>query len=746
MTSSVALTLLAMVPPGAAGQDGGAQTGGQTSATPVSVSVPRVARPPVLDGVTDDETWSEARAMSGFVQRTPRDGEPATQDTWVWVAQDEANLYVAVRATDDQPGQLVEGESIRDSNLDRSDAVLLIFDTYQDGQNGFVFGTNPAGIQYDGQVVDQGGGSGGFRGGGLGGGRQQAGSGGGFNLNWDGSWQVATSRDEGGWSAEFRIPFSTLRYGPGSPQDWGFNVARRLRRLNEESFWSPVSREFNLFRVSEAGTISGLEPPTVRTVDVTPYVLARTARDYTVDGASFDEAGEIGGDAKIQVTQGLTLDLTYNTDFAQVEVDDAQTNLTRFSLFFPEKRPFFLENAGLFSVGGGQSELFFSRRIGISESGTQVPITGGGRLSGKIAGMNVGLLHIRTEGVEDVQAANGYTVARVAKELPNRSSVGAIYVGRDGLDADGDHNRTYGLDGQLGIGEALNLSGFVAKSETPDRDLRDHVVDMSASWLSRSLRVSGGFREVGEDFNPEVGFLPRNGYRDYNIFWMSFIRPESFLGVREFRPHARYSTIRDLETGFEETATVHVDSHVEWHSGMFFSPAFNWSREGLEEPFEIVEDVTVPPGTYDGWEAAWRHYTNQAAPVSLETSINWGSFLSGTRRGTSAVLAFRRGSVFSAGLRFEYNDVNLDEGDFITRLTGLRLGYFITPDIYVQSLVQYSDQAENWSANVRFGWVSTAGTGLFVVYNQAHGVGDLDGPLNRSFILKYSRQFNAFGG
>ena len=724
--------------------------GSTDPAAPAPATAPalRIAEPPVIDGRLGDASWSELQPLSGFVQRIPFDGQPARQPTEVWVGYDDAALYVAVRAHDDAPSLIVPGEGIRDYDLSLSDAVLLIVDTYKDGENGFVFGTNPAGIQYDGQVVNQGGGGGGgaLRGGGLGPGRQQRGSGGGFNLNWDGSWQVATSSDAGGWSAEFRIPFSTLRYGAGVPQDWGFNVARRVSRVNEESFWSPISREFDLNRVSEAGTLTGLEPPTRRSVQVIPYVLGSTTRDYEAGQLSFDEQSEIGIDGKIQLTQGMTLDLTYNTDFAQVEVDDVQTNLTRFNLSFPEKRPFFLENAGMFSVGGGGVNLFFSRSIGITNR-TRVPIEGGGRLSGKIAGLNVGALHIRTEAMEGVQPRTALSVARIYKELGNRSTIGGIFLERDGVESAGDYNRTYALDGQLGIGAAINFSGLVARTETPGRDGRDHMFNVRGSYQSRSLRLDGGYGQVGEDFNPEVGFLQRTaGYWNANVRWMSFLRPESFLGIREFRPHTNYNTTRDLETGFEESAELHIDNHIEWHSGMFLSTAFNWVREGLEKPFAIHEGITVPPRTYDGWDMSWRFYTNQAAPLSFETRLDWGSFLSGTRRTQPMIIQLRHGSAFSTALRFEYNDVDLDEGSFIYRLAGLRLGYFFTPDIYLQSLIQYSDQADNWSANIRFGWLGPAGTGLFIVYNQAHGLDAIEGPLNRALIIKFSRLFNVWGG
>jgi hypothetical protein len=703
----------------------------------------RVDQPPAIDGRLDEPVWQTAPVLDGFVQRIPRDGAPASEDTEVRVLFDAQAVYVGVWLRDSHPDGIVPGEAIRDSQLDESDAVVLVFDTYLDRQNGFVFGTNPAGIEYDGQIANEG--QGGGFGGGLGG-RQQGGAGGGFNLNWDGSWTVATSRDARGWYAEFRIPFSTLRYGPGDEQTWGFNVMRRVRRHNEESFWAPVPRQFTLHRLSSAGTLGGIEPPFRRALSVTPYVLGSARRDYLAGDPRFRHPAEAGGDAKLQLTQGMTLDLTLNTDFAQVEVDDQQVNLSRFGLFFPEKRPFFLENAGFFNVGGGGNELFFSRRIGIV-GGQPAPIQGGGRLSGRTMGMNVGMLHIRT-GAEggDLPSlgmpSEAFSVVRIARELPNRSRVGGFFGDRTGLGVDGMSNRTYAVDGQVGIGEGLNLSSFLARTETPDRDGRDHAFHLSSSYASRDWQGSLTYREMGADFSPGVGFVPRTNYRAYSGFLMNYIRPERVSWLREVRPHAFYNTFRNLESGFEQSGRLHLDVHFEAPNGAFFSPAFDWVREGLERPFRIASDVIVPPGTYEGWTAAWRFNTNRSAVLAFDGGFDVGSFLSGHRRGVHGTLTARPGSSLLVSLRTDYNAVDLSEGDFTATLLAARVGYFFTPRIYLQSLVQYSDQLDTWSANVRFGWLGTAGTGLFVVYNDARGIDELSGPLNRSLIIKFSRQFD----
>jgi len=699
--------------------------------------------PPVVDGVLSEPQWSDAAPLGDFVQRVPTDGEPASEETEVRVLFDADAIYVGAWLFDSDPSRIVPGEGIRDYDLAQSDAVMLILDTFRDEQNAFVFGTNPVGIEYDGQVANSGQGGGRFfgAGGGAQNRRQQSGAGGGFNLNWDASWTVATSRDDRGWYAEFRIPFSTLRYRAGEDQVWGLNVVRRIRRLNEQAFWSPIPREFDEYRLNYAGTLEGLRPPGQRLVRLTPYVLQKGVRDYQAGDPDFDYPTEIGGDAKVQLTQGLTLDLTVNTDFAQVEVDEVQTNLTRFSLFFPEKRPFFLENAGFFQTGAGGADLFFSRRIGISSSGP-VPILGGGRLSGKAAGLNVGLLHIETDDLPSGVPQNRYSMVRVARELPNRSRIGGAFM-RRASNGVNDWNRTYVIDGQLGAGEALTVTSFLAKTETPTLSGRDHAFDVQGTWTTRNFRSILSYREIGEDFNPELGFLPRKGYRYTQIFGMYNIRPERW-GLREIRPHASYYTYRDIESGFEESSRVHIDAHFEFEDGMELHPGFNWVREGLEEDFPITDEITVPVGRYDGWEAGWVFFTNESAPLSFNGGMNAGSFLSGDRFNPYGTVTARYGSSISASLRVDYNDVSLEEGAFDATIVGVRLAYFVTPRIYAQSLTQYSNLAEAWSTNVRFGWLDDAGSGLFVVFNQANGFGGLamDTPLNRALTIKYSRLFD----
>lgn len=707
-------------------------TGGTADAAELIAQAVRTDSPPVIDGMLDEEIWVGAPVIAGFTQQEPLEGAPASETTEVRILYDDRAIYIGAWLHDSEASHIVEGEHRRDSNLSVSDAFVIVFDTFQDEQNGFVFGTTPAGIEYDGQVRQQGT-TPTFR---------MPGRDAGFNLDWDGSWEVATSRDERGWYAEFRIPFSTLRYG--APEDpWGVNFARFLRRNNERSHWAPIPRQFDFYRLGLAGTLEGLTPPPQRPISVTPYLLAGTERDFSADGAR-GYTGDVGGDMKLGVTPSLSLDLTWNTDFAQVEVDEQRINLTRFDLFFPEKRPFFLENAGLFNVGAGRSvDLFFSRRIGLSQGGLPVPIKGGGRLTGRSMGLNVGALHIQSGGVDELgEPANAYSVARVLRELPNRSQVGFFAADRRG-DGSDNQNQTFAVDGQWGVTEALSLDAWAALTRTPDRPGRENAFSLEGSYASREWRSTIGYREVGEDFNPEVGFLQRAGYRHIQVDVLRALRSESLEWLREYQPHIQYRAFFGLD-GFHESTWLHLDpATFQFSNGALISSSVDWTREGLREPFAIAPDIVVPAGRYDNWDVRTIWNTDLSAPLSAGGRITVGGFLSGTQVDVSQNVTLRRGA--SVGeLQLNHARVELDEGRFNATVARLRFGYSFRPNMFVQSLLQYSNRTDVWSANVRFGWLGTAGTGLFVVLNEARGVGDFVDPLDRDrrIVIKYTRQFD----
>jgi hypothetical protein len=709
----------------------------------------RIATAPQIDGRLGEAVWREAQPLTDFVQRDPSEGAPSTERTEVRILTDGEALYIGAWLFDRDAAAIVPGERVRDADLTNSDHFALIFDTYQDRQNGFVFATTPAGVEYDGQVVKEGEGGGVFQ---QGMSRAQAGSAGGFNLNWDASWTVATHVDSLGWYAELRIPFSTLRYGNAREQTWGLNLARSIRRRNEESFWSPMPRQYNLYRVSRAGHLVDLEVPSQRIATITPYVLGSAQKFYsppsvTVAWDSTRYPTEVGVDAKLGITPSLTLDATYNTDFAQVEVDEQRTNLTRFPLFFPEKRPFFLENAGVFSAGTPQAvELFFSRRIGIDTLGNPVPIIGGGRLTGRIAGLTVGTMQLFTERRAGSQPANSYSVGRVSREW-GRSRIGFLGVHRVATSDGADRNTTLGLDGRFALSEPVTIDWWAARTRTPGRTGRDGAFSARIGYRNGRWDNALRYAQVGLDFNPEVGFLSRSGYRYYeaSVFHTMPVQHEL---LRYWLPHVNYRGYYGFD-GKVQSDQIHIDlGQAELNNGGQIGPELNVFHEGLTQSFGIARGVTLPAGEYHWTSLGFDFSTNPSAPVSFVTRIEAGPFYNGTRYGAASTLTFRQGSALTTSLLLDYNQVQLDQGDFVRSLVGLRLGYFFTPRIFTQSLVQYSNQAGVFSANIRFGWLNTAGTGLFVVLNTAENATGLfawDRAITRSLLVKFTRQFGTGG-
>jgi len=697
-----------------------------------SVSASIVTEKPTLDGdVLNDPAWSSVTPTGDFLQQNPDTGHPASQRTEVYFATMAHTLYIGVVCYDDDPDKIIIADSRRDSSLEESDSFQIILDTYRDELTAFVFGTNPVGIQYDGQVTREGEGG--------------AFSAGGFNKNWDGVWEVETAISEIGWSAELAIPFTSLRYPRDDNQTWSINMQRNIRRRNETGFWAPVPLQFSLYRLSLAGTLGGLTVPSQRNLKLMPYALGSTTQ-YEPEDVEDESVFDIGIDLKWSITPSLTLDATVNTDFAQVEADDLQINLNRFNLFYPEKRPFFLENAGSFSVGVSEEiELFFSRRIGIGPEGEIIPINYGARLTGKMAKhYNVGALAMRTDGIEGINTGNDFGVIRISRDLANRSYIGGIITTRQGtgsVDSQSDSNSTYGIDGRWGIGEYGLVQGFVAKTDTPGVEEDEHAFRLGGTYDTAKWSFSANYTEVADGFNPEVGFLNRRGYRKPDAFVLRRIRPKKMGGLLEIRPHASYRGYWNFE-GFQETGFLHLDAHWEWRNAYQLHTGVNFTREGVTEPFEIYPGVIVPPGTYDNSEAQLVFFTDQGAPASFEIRSHIGGFFGGDRISLTPSFNFRIGDTFNAELSWNYNDIDLPEGAFRTNLGRLRLSYSFTTMISLQALIQYNDKADIWAANLRLAWLRTANSGLYIVYNELQEINGVATEIpNRSLTIKYSYLF-----
>ena len=747
------LATVVLVSPPALAQQGAADVAADRELTTAGFPLARaflVDGAPEIDGdVLGEAIWDDIVPATGFLQNTPDEGQPASERTEVRIIYTEDTVYFGIVCYVSDPSTIIVSDSRRDSSLNDTDSFQIIIDTYLDKQNGFLFGTNPAGLEYDGQVTNEGQGGGRF-GGGVArrsGSQQQRGSGGGFNVNWDGVWQVSAEISELGWTAEIAIPFRTLRYPSGDVQTWGLNFQRNIRSRNEQSYWAPLPRQFRLHRLSLAGELQGIEVPPQRNLKLTPYVLGQALR--RTDDTKTTALGDFGADLKYSVTPSMTLDLTYSTDFAQVEVDDQQVNLDRFNLFFPEKRPFFLENAGLFSVGQpGQLEVFFSRRVGIGEGGGQIPIFGGGRLSGKVgSNTNVGFLNIQTQSVNATGTpSNNFTVARVRQDFQNRSNIGAMFVNRGAtgnLAGERDYNRSYAVDGRWGIGQTGTVSGFAAQTDTPGLKGDTHAFNMAANYDSERYQLRGGFTEVGPNFNPEVGFYARRGYRRSDASVRTTFRPQNPLGILEWYPHASHYTIWNFVTGQQETQYTHLDNGIEWRNGYQVSTGVNLTKEGVLEPFEIFPGVTVPVDTYDHAEAIMRFNTNQGAPISFTFRATVGGFFGGDRVQMGPEVSMRTGQTFNAQLSWSRNDIDLPGGAFVANLGTVRLNYSFTTRMFLQALVQYNDRADLWSSNIRFAILSDANTGLFIVYNDTQGLGDVRPTgAGRTLTIKYSQLFD----
>ncbi len=699
-----------------------------------------------------------------FVQQLPQEGQPATEPTEVRIGYTKDAIYFAVICFDSQPSAIVSTQGRRDGALEQTDAFQILLDTYNDDQNGYIFATTASGIEYDAQIVHGGqsrqigGPPRAGQSGGSGTAGAQAGGISSFNLNWDGVWTVKTQITERGWEAEFEIPLRTIRFHSGANQVWGVNFMRNLRRKNEQSYWSPVPRAFDMQRVSLAGDLRGVEAKFRRNLQIVPFILGGIHQDYTHDPAVKKYRPEVGLDAKYTLTSSLTLDFTLNTDFAQVEVDEEQVNLTRFDLFFPEKRPFFLENSGAFTVGTPQEvEMFFSRRIGIDSTGTQIPIVGGVRLSGKQGRYNIGFLNMQTSSVLGVAPSNNFTVARLAREFGRRSSVGVLATNKapTGSRASQYHsNQTYALDANIGLGDRFTLFNYLGRTQTPARTGNDYAASSSVLYNTDLLRIEGGFIQVGEDFNPEVGFVRRVGYRRPNYGIFASPRLKNNRTIRRFWPHHHWDAYYRFD-GEQESGFRHSDFRIDFANGGATGLAFNENFEQLFRPFEISTGVVLPVGRYPFNN--WSYYANSDPSARLYGTINyaWGSFYSGHIRTLTLSAGVRSGYKFLLSTRYIRNDVELPVGDFATDLAIVQFTYSFTPKSYLQSLLQYNSRSNQVGVNIRYALIRIANTGLYIVYNSRfdalgsdpHDPGEMFPPpyrrtLDRALLAKFTYLFD----
>jgi hypothetical protein len=716
------------------------------------------AEGPTIDGRVNDAIWQSVKPYTTFTQQDPIEGAPASEKTEIRIIVGKGNVYVGIIAFDSDPSKIIVSQSRRDASLNETDSIVMVFDTFNDNQNAFVFGTNPLGIEYDGQVAREGQTSGVSLGGGTAAGTQRGGISA-FNPNWDGDWSVKSQITERGWEAEMAIPLKTLRYSTGTDRTWGFNAMRNIRHKNEQVYLAPIPRGFDIYRVSLAAKVSGLDLPARRDIKLIPYALGSANKDYArASDDQLDGNGDVGVDLKWGIRPNLTLDATYNTDFAQVEADEEQVNLTRFDLFFPEKRPFFLENASTFQFGNPQQiDLFFSRRIGLSPSALPIDIRGGGRLSGKMGGWNVGLLNIQADDVEDANGnnigpANNFSAIRLQREV-GRSSYGAIFVNRQGFGAKAvaeDWNRAYGFDANIQIGANQRVSGFFGRTDTPtDRVTGPKGSDYSGrgfyNFTNNLWQISGGYSQVGENFNPEVGFLPRRGYRrpEFRAFFQP--QPKSIEWIRRIAPHISYNSFWGFDKNLQ-TESWHIHPlEIQPKQGGRFGYFYDFNKDNPTAPFVVFnrdgKRVAIPAGEYSWGQNALEYLHNPSARVTGQIRYRFGNYYDGDFHSTEISSDYRITPQATASIGWTRQDIQLPGGSFINNLIPVKANYSFTTLINLSVLWQYNGQTGAVSSNVRFAWLNRSGTGLFVVYNDRRDVLSSTAleTLGRSFVVKYTR-------
>ncbi len=687
---------------------------------------------PVLDGVLEEHVWGRGALIDELIQQEPIEGARATEDTEIHILYDAETLYIGVRAWERSDYGVVATEMRRDSDriLDE-DNIQLIFDTFRDSRSGYMFVTNPLGAQLDQQVFNEG----------EGGASQFGFSSSNINRDWDGVWYTASRILDDGWVAEIAIPMVTLRFSDADQQSWGMNIMRNMGGKNEQAFWAPLSKEFTITRVSMAGVLDGMESLN-RGMDlrVTPFVTGggTSTLESSIEDNSWQR--DAGLDLKYGLSAGMNLDLTINTDFAQAEVDDEQVNLTRFALFFPEKRDFFLENSGQFRIGSANpfnryAELFFSRRIGLTRSGDNVPILGGARMTGKIGENDIAVMSVQTDEALGTAAEN-FSVAKFSRNF-GRSRVGALFINKTDIDAFGDlandtsyHNRTYAIDASFAPHPNFTIQGFVSATETsglnaPVDDPATPVREdegwggmgsyINATWLDANWRIYGEYADFENDYNPEVGFLPRNGIRTSKWHIERNPRPD-FWGIRVLSPMVNYIYTTD-QTGLRLADRWHYMLGVRFDNGAFLNLWWNDNFDRVDRDFSL-NDVVIPTGDYNFNEYRVSFDSNPSRRFYYGMMLAPQQFYGGDRFDTQGKIGARLTDRLSTEASWTRNDVSLPGGDFQVDLASIRVDLAISPTMAIRSITQYNSFVEQFSASARFRWTYRPGSDVFIAYDE----------------------------
>ena len=696
-----------------------------------SARAARTNLPIILDGVLDEEAWQGVDPFSDFIQSMPDAGAPATEETVIRVLYDEEKIYIGALLLDSDPEGIIARYLNQDYETHDDDTFGITLDTFLDRRNSFMFLINPNGAVKDGQTFDN----------------SRT-----INLAWEGVIQVETTVHDRGWTVEVAIPFTTLRFNPqDGEQSWGMNFLRRIRRKNEDSYWAPVDRRTRVHTMAYAGTVSGFrELPRPRNLTVKPFAMTSNASGILLEPRDQGANSDFGLDLKYGLTPRMTLDLTYRTDFSQVEVDQEQVNLTRFSLFFPEKRDFFMENSGVFALGDlsernvrfGASPrdftLFHSRRIGLT-GGRPVPIMAGGRLTGSAGGFDVGLLSMQTESAEGLPTEN-FSVARVRRTFGEGLQVGGLFASRDASGTEGgDYNRSYGADANLTIGGKLFLHSYLAATDYPGVEGNNRATRLSAAFRDRLWDVSTLYREIGDAFDPGLGFVSRRGIR--HSYGTVGVHPRPDLPwVNELNPYVELHYITNLHSALE-TREGSAGLGILFMDGGQLRTQISDRFEAIEETFQVAGQGDVPLGRYDYRDASLTYTSSAARPVSGELQLSGGGFFNGNRTSVTFSGAWRPSRHLALDLRAQRNEISLPGTAFTADVFGARLDFAGSRRFFVSSFLQYNTATEEVVTNIRLNFIHSPLSDLFLVFSERRDVG-AGIVLERGITLKGTKLFS----
>ena len=677
-----------------------------------------------IDGRLDEKVWESAPLAGNFTQSEPSEGAPASEKTEVRVLYDNENLYLGVQARDSEAKHVVISDLKKDFNAGDSDSFEVILDTFHDLRNGYQFAVNPAGAKWDSQMINEG--------------RES-------NASWDGVWSVKTRIVDEGWTAEIAIPFRTLKFRESDVQSWGINFHRNLRSnvRNEDSFWSPIPRIFNIQRVSIAGTLEDLEG--IRpgsNLRFKPYIIGSYAENAAHVG---DRKADAGFDAKYGVTSGLTWDFTYRTDFSQVEADEQQVNLTRFSLFFPEKRDFFLENSGIFQFGvandrgggaggggggggGGRQNaigndmiFFFSRNIGLSSTGDAIPILGGTRLTGRTGRFEIGLLNMQQRRSGTNNAVN-FSVLRLRRNVLQNSDIGFMMTNKE-VSKSANFNRVVGGDANFRFGRYTAVNTYLAKAITPVKKDHQAAGRASVSYIDPRWNFRTSYTNVEQNFTNEMGFVPRLGVRKVASYLGVTFRPKRFSKtIRQIFPHSQIDYVLNKDGKLD---TRYIDYHlpINFQNGAFIEVGSNPSLELLTSTFTInrTRNITIPSGRYSYNEWFVTGNTDRSRRVFANGRVGVGTFYTGNKNSYTMGATWRAHYRLNTSFNYTQNSIDLPQGKYRTNLLSTRVNVSFTTAMFVNALIQYNDDVRQWTSNVRFNIIHRPLSDLFVVYNERRG-------------------------